>query len=142
MCFSIQDVLSPEECKWIIKKTDDYFESEKKDDNYFLSVITQDEELNTFLYERMTPYLPAVFNNKSPVGLYKDLRFLRYSPEKRSNLAPHFDGMAIRDDKARSYITLHFYLNTVEEGGCTRFFDSKLGIQGKKSSEYVDYRPV
>ncbi len=107
-----------------------------------MSVITQDEELNTFLYNRMTPHLPPVFNNKTPVGLYKDLRFLRYNPEKRSNLAPHFDGMAIREDKARSYITLHFYLNTVEEGGCTRFFDSKLGIQGKKSKEFVDFHPV
>lgn len=52
------------------------------------------------------------------------LRFLRYDPGEY--FKPHMDGMYIRDNGERSYITVQLYLNEGFKGGSTTFMDFDL----------------
>jgi hypothetical protein len=145
LAFVLRGVLSSEECVAIMEQTDALFsESEQAGEHpsgYLLSVMHDDAALASLLEKRIAPALGHEFQGKSKRGVFPTLRFLRYDAEQRSNLAAHFDGMTIEEaTKARSLVTLHVYLNATE-GGATRFYDSALGLQGKKSTTFVDVLP-
>lgn len=145
LAFVLRGVLSSEECVAIMEQTDALFsESEQageRPSGYLLSVMHDDAALASLLEKRIAPALGHEFQGKSKRGVFPTLRFLRYDAEQRSNLAAHFDGMTIEGaTKARSLVTLHVYLNATE-GGATRFYDSALGLQGKKSTTFVDVLP-
>ena len=53
LCFSLQNIFTQSECDWLKSKTDLYFEEEKKDDEYFLSVIREDAEITQFVFDKM-----------------------------------------------------------------------------------------
>ena len=82
------------------------------------------------------------FQDKKYRGCHEIMRFLRYDPKNRNVLAPHFDGTAAgTDGKTKSLVTAHLYLNEGFKGGSTRFYNSKTGLEGKKSKDFVDVVP-
>jgi prolyl 4-hydroxylase len=95
-------------------------------------VIFDDPALAAWLMERLRPHAPATCHGFQLVGLNERLRCYRYRPGMR--FAPHFDGAFIRPDDGperappgtprvieRSFYSVLFYLNAVEEGGETNF---------------------
>jgi hypothetical protein len=55
-------------------------------------------------------------------GCYDQMRFYRYDPLEK--FEPHFDGIRVVGEQ-KSFLTCIIYLNTVQEGGKTTFFDNE-----------------
>ncbi|KAI1803047.1 oxidoreductase domain-containing protein [Daldinia bambusicola] len=70
----------------------------------------------------ITGQFPIIRNETWRISRLRDeLRFLKYGPGQY--FKPHADGQFVDKDGAKSYLTLHLYLNGSEdvEGGATRF---------------------
>jgi predicted 2-oxoglutarate/Fe(II)-dependent dioxygenase YbiX len=55
------------------------------------------------------------------VGCYEDMRFYRYDACEK--FEPHFDGIRRKKNGDKSFLTCIIYLNDVNEGGRTNFYD-------------------
>ena len=131
--FTLDNFLTPEECKAFIKRSEDigYEESKirvgnteemNKDvrDNY--RVVFDDKELADSLFERVKEYLPQELDENKEwklLNLNERFRFYRY--ENGQQFKQHKDGSFVRNDNEVSKVTLMMYLNDDFKGGATRF---------------------
>ncbi|KAF9430314.1 hypothetical protein BGZ94_007401 [Podila epigama] len=85
--------------------------------------IVDDIPFAAQLWERIRPYLPAVYQNRPVVGLNERMRFLKYLPGDK--FEAHMDGEYRRQDGSNhcTKMTVQFYLNDACEGGATTFLD-------------------
>lgn len=131
MAFLLHNVLSKQECEEYIKITEEKgFETALVNigggrqrmmtdvRNSDRCIIDSFEESNK-IWQRIKPFIPAVWKGHRVLGLNERLRFLRYDPGQY--FLPHFDGMYLRENGERSYITMQLYLNEGFEGGSTTF---------------------
>lgn len=142
MAFTLQNVLSKEECQKLIAVTEQtgyrpalvstdigmvYDSSYRFSDRCMIDSPPCANEI----FRRIRPFLPATFNGSCKlVGMNERLRFLRYRPGNQ--FLPHRDGGFFKRDKAgeiveESLFSILIYLNDVNvkngSGGSTRFLD-------------------
>ena len=131
--FTLENFLTPEECKSFIERSETigYEESKirttfgevmNKDvrDNY--RVVFDDPELAASIFERVKEYLPKELDETKEwelLNLNERFRFYRY--EEGQQFKQHKDGSFVRNDNEVSKVTLLMYLNDNFEGGATRF---------------------
>lgn len=72
------------------------------------------------LWSRAAPYAWPGWEGRPALGLNERLRLYRYLPGER--FKPHVDGAYTRPNGERSEFTFMVYLNSVEEGGETKFY--------------------
>lgn len=134
MAFVLHNVLSPQECEEYIKSTEEKgYETalvnigggrqQMMTDvrNSDRCIIDSVDDANK-IWQRINPFVPAQWKKHAVIGLNERLRFLRYDPGQF--FKPHFDGMYLRENGDRSYITLQVYLNEGFQGGSTTFLSS------------------
>ncbi|XP_005110744.1 probable prolyl 4-hydroxylase 3 [Aplysia californica] len=139
LAFVLYNVLTPQECKELIDKT------EKK--GYELALVNtgfgrqkamtdirnssrciiDSEEYATELWRRIKDFVPPVFKGRKVLGLNERLRYLRY--DKGEYFKPHYDGVYIRENGERSCITFQLYLNEGFQGGATNFLGSNFEVE-------------
>jgi predicted 2-oxoglutarate/Fe(II)-dependent dioxygenase YbiX len=93
----------------------------RKDIRNNARVMIDDPEAARALWARATPYLPREERMWLACGLNERLRLYRYDPGQR--FAPHYDGAFERNPFEASRRTFMVYLNEVERGGETVFYD-------------------
>jgi prolyl 4-hydroxylase len=78
----------------------------------------------------------AIYNEQVHLGLpippsarISELMIKRYSASQEDGFQPHFDSIY---EKSNRYLVFLWYLNTVDEGGETRFTDLGVDVQAKK----------
>jgi predicted 2-oxoglutarate/Fe(II)-dependent dioxygenase YbiX len=136
--YTIDNVLSPEECEQIIKRTEaEGFEiatintargaqvvAEMRNND---RVIVDDHGLAADLWSRVREAVPAVLYGRQAVALNERFRFYRYVPGQRFSW--HSDGPFRRENGELSQLTFMIYLNDGYKGGDTRF--EKLRVRGR-----------
>jgi hypothetical protein len=138
LAFLLHNVFTPEECKALIKISEDTGYSPAlvnigggrqvlmKGYRDSSRVVIDDHEFVRCLLTRISTFLPQSFKGESLVEINERLRFLRY--DSGDKFEPHCDGAFGRDDNsAVTLITLQMYLNEGFEGGETTFLDLKTG---------------
>lgn len=143
LAFVLHNVLSPEECKELIKETE-----EKGYEQALLNVggghqilmtdvrnsdrcIIDSTEMADKIWQRIKSHIPEQWKGCHVIGLNERLRFLRYDPGQY--FKPHMDGSYIRDNGEQSFITLQVYLNEGFKGGGTTF----MSLGGAERVEVV-----
>ncbi|KAH8154147.1 uncharacterized protein LAJ45_01915 [Morchella importuna] len=173
----IDDLFTPDECRKMLQFAaltgggwkealinSGYSQVLRKDIRDCTRVMIDDFELAGLIFGRVKPYLDEVvevgkgteWDIASYAGKYykwkmtrlnERLRFLRYT--KDQYFKPHGDGSyATPDDKERSFLTLHLYLNSSGDteggvkGGSTRFLPYNYLSQSlDRDSECLDIEP-
>src|SRR5262245_16484921 len=137
--FTIDDVLTPEECASMIARAEaNGFEvatintarGARVDTNTRNNdrVIVDDMELAQSLWKRVGDQVPPMHSGRQVRGLNERFRFYRYVPGQR--FAWHSDGPFARDNGELSLLTFMIYLNDGYRGGATRF--ERTLVDGKK----------
>jgi len=136
--FIIEDLLSPEECQYIIEKftNSDLVKADLNGADYMKGTI-YDKQIADVLQSRLGNRLPK---DNSVVGLSDRLRFSKY--DKGGEFAIHQDGIH-QDPRTghRSAYTLSIYLNDTFAGGETTFFDGN-DISGLLLSMRLGWAPL
>lgn len=83
-----------------------------------------DSLLAAKLWQRVSPHLPKVIEERQPVGLNERFRLYRYVPGQRFTW--HADMPFRRSTGEISLLTFMIYLNEGYEGGATRFEAAKV----------------
>eukprot|EP01068_Selenidium_serpulae_P007644 Selendium_serpulae@DN4767_c0_g1_i1.p1 len=138
--FVVENLLTPEECKSLIASTENagysYWNPEDPDSFDFRSAYTVEIDapnLAKTIWSRLSQFFQdeLVMNEDDelcergmagswiPSGIYTKMLFARYY--KDQHFGPHTDGATILDANTRSFRPVLIYLNTVEEGGGTKF---------------------
>ncbi len=128
--FTIEMVLSPDECTSLIDFIDDNEpavapvntldgERQRPEVRNNERVMKEDPALAQEIFGRVKARLPARVFAARLSGLNELFRCYRYRPGM--HFAPHTDGAYRRDEEERSYYTFLIYLNSVEQGGETAF---------------------
>lgn len=86
-------------------------------------LIIDDPAIANTIFERIQSHLPKHFGNRSLKGVNERLRFLKYGVGQY--FRQHYDGVYKPDYFEQSYITCQVYLNTVNNGGETVFYNKK-----------------
>ncbi|KAJ6635528.1 hypothetical protein Bhyg_14114 [Pseudolycoriella hygida] len=136
LAFLLHNVFTPTECANLIKTSEEAGYSEAlvhvgggqqllmKGYRDGSRVMIDDCEFVRCLFERISAYLPATFNNQQLLEINERLRFLRY--DKADQFKPHCDASYGRPDySARTLITLQIYLNEDFRGGETTFLQRR-----------------
>jgi hypothetical protein len=89
-------------------------------------VMIDDIPSAEFLYKKLKPLVPLCIEGAYFDSVNERFRFLKYLPDQY--FKEHCDGRYPKNKWCVSMVTIHIYLNTVEEGGDTVFFsdDSQL----------------
>lgn len=90
--------------------------------------MVDDTQFADHLYDRIKAHVPLSFKNCDAVSLNERLRFLRYDPGQK--FAEHYDGVFMRGNGERSYVTVQLYLNEGFEGGATTFLEEGWHSKG------------
>lgn len=90
-------------------------------------LVRDDPALARWLFDRLAGRLPATFDGGTLVGLNERFRFCRYQGGQRFRI--HRDGAHSPSDDVRSRLTLQIYLDDGFDGGRTRFYDGRRGMQ-------------
>jgi hypothetical protein len=102
-------------------------------------VMFDDPERAHSLYQKLSPHLMPLFNEKwAPVGLNERLRLYRYDVGQLFNW--HYDGHFSRSNGERSMFTFMVYLNDDFEGGATSF--SQVGYGVASIGDMIRITPV
>ena len=135
--FTLENFLTPEECKAFIERSEaigyeeskirvrfgaDVTEVMNKDVRDNERVIFDDIELAASLFERVKQYLPQELDETKEwelLGLNERFRFYRYKDGQQ--FKQHKDGAFVRNENEISKVTMILYLNEDFEGGATRF---------------------
>ncbi len=128
--WSIENFLSPEECRALIDKTEKlgYVEAEvslpegakmMKGIRNNSRLLYNDVEMAEKLWEKLKPFCPEKIENVFAVGLNEQFRFYKYELNQR--FKRHIDGRFKRNEQEESRITFMIYLNDDFEGGETAF---------------------
>jgi len=142
-CFTVDDLLSAEECEELIRITEEHgYEAaqinvgggrQRRMDDFRKSgrCIIDSEMFASKLWERLAPLLADDGRSDTasrgwvPIELNERFRFLRYSPG--DYFKPHQDGSYVRESGAkkgdRSFQTVMVYLNDASRGGETKFLN-------------------
>lgn len=146
--FVLENVLTNEECKALMAASENVgYRAAMVSVSYTAMVLDKDyrdsdrcmvdsTKCTEEIFRRVRPFLPEKRDSVRIAGLNERLRFLRY--RKGNKFAPHYDAsFRRRDANGRqtgefSFYTIMIYLNSVQEGGSTRF----LGYAGN-----VDVNP-
>ncbi len=134
----VPDFLTAQECEQLITWTEAIgYEAAPITTNYGFEmrpdvrnntrVIVDDVERASWLWERLRPHAPPVFEGHAAVGLNERFRFYRYDPGER--FAPHRDGAFRRANGEQSRLTFMVYLNGGFTGGETNFDDVTITPQ-------------
>lgn len=136
MAFALYNVFTDEECREYIRITEEK--------GYELALVNvgggrqckmtdvrnssrciwdSDEEAGK-IWERIKDHIPERVRGRKVLGLNERLRFLRYDPGEY--FKPHMDGMYMRTNGERSFITIQMYLNEGFKGGSTTFMDYNM----------------
>ena len=130
----ITNILSPKECKAIIRGTSNSdegftrptaFPKEARDCE---RIHTIDKEMSNIMMPRLKPYLPEIVTIDGVRWVLSRFthhwRYVRYYPG--GHFSPHYDGvkMSIEPFPCMSIFTVQIYLNGHDEfmGGSTRFY--------------------
>ncbi len=144
--YTIQDVLSAEECAEFIDLTERIgyeaatittghgFELRPETRNN-ARVILDDEARAAWLWERVANQFPMIVNGRRAIGLNERFRFYRYDPGER--FKPHVDGYFKRENDEQSLLTLMVYLNEGCAGGETNFLLQNISIAPKTGMSLV-----
>lgn len=128
--FTIDNILSPQECAEYINLTENIgytdapittirgFEM-RPDIRNNQRVILDDTQRAFDLWQRVSNYIPSIIGRWQAVGLNERFRFYRYNPGQR--FAIHHDGSYRRPNGEESLLTFMIYLNDGFEGGETCF---------------------
>ena len=128
--FTVSEILSPLECAEYIALSESIgytaapittirgFEM-RPDIRNNDRVILDAPERAAFLWNRISPYVPANIEGRNAIGINERLRFYRYDPGQQ--FAPHYDGSYRRPNGEESFLTFMVYLNEGCLGGETRF---------------------
>lgn len=138
LAFLLHNVFTPEECKNLIKTSEDSGYSEAlvhvgggrqilmKGYRDGSRVMIDDKEFVGRLLQRIASQLPTSFENEKLLEINERLRFLRY--DDGDQFQPHCDASYGRpDNSARTLITLQIYLNEDFKGGETTFLHRRTG---------------
>eukprot|EP01132_Coremiostelium_polycephalum_P004710 gene4710-5882_t len=163
IAFLLENVLSPSECKSVIKQGEEFgfdnlmLYNKKYRDNQ--RILVKSFSLAEVVFERIKPYLLDQFEiNKDKskstapldsaylgaprgrwdlLGLNELWRLCKYNPGGK--FLAHYDGLYEKDKYTRSFLTFMIYLNGDVDGGNTRFLNAKLSA---KDEGYVVARVV
>ena len=131
--FTLENFLTPEECKAFIERSEaigyeeskirvrfgaDVTEVMNKDVRDNERVIFDDIELAASLFERVKQYLPQELDETKEwelLGLNERFRFYRYKDGQQ--FKQHKDGAFVRNENEISKVTMILYLNEDFEGG-------------------------
>ena len=135
LAFTLDNVLSVEECQELIKVTEEAGyelalintgggrQGLRPDVRNSQRCIIDSHDKAAFIWDRIKSYVPKSWKSRPVVGLNERLRFLKY--KKGEYFKPHFDGNYVRPDGSeRSFVTIQLYLNEGFEGGNTTFMSS------------------
>jgi len=158
--WTVNNVLLPGECIELIKKSEGLGFTEASltmsDNNFVIRpdirnnkrVIWDDKNFAVSLWERLKLFVPVYCNQLlghekighgykvHDIGCNERFRFYRYEERERFN--PHYDGhfsRQIDNHTERSFLTCIIYLNTVNNGGETKFF----GTDNSTGNEFVKF---
>jgi len=145
-CFVVDDVLSGEECGFLVEKAeklgfsfwDERIEKKTAFRNADTVEVVQDE-LAEFLWGRLKGCCDEVvvadedeeherwqrdlIGEWEPCGTNRNILFARY--RQGGHFAPHTDGFSIESCDKRSMYSIVLFLNDCKEGGGTRFFEQE-----------------
>jgi len=123
--YSIDDVLTSDECKHYLDLFNDPTKVEHINDKHrkYYRVQFQDKELANKLYEMVKSYIPKKIK-KISVGMNSFIRLSKYEPGQFFGI--HKDGINFDQEnkKNMSYATLNIFLNDDFEGGETIFYEN------------------
>ncbi|XP_060601017.1 uncharacterized protein LOC132754407 [Ruditapes philippinarum] len=131
LAFVLRNVLTEKECKDYIKKTEKMGYTDAlvnigggrqqmmKDVRNNTRCIWDSFEEADKIWQRIKQFIPDKWRNREVMGLNERLRFLKYNPGEY--FAPHMDGMYMRENGERSFVTIQLYLNQGFKGGSTTF---------------------
>lgn len=129
----IDDVFTKEECQEMIDMTEKigytealvgYDQVRVVESRNNWRCMVDDPKLADVIFQRIKSFLPKTWLSNTLDSLNERLRFLKYNPGEY--FKPHNDGNYVNYSKTKiSYITIHLYLNDVEEGGETTFTTEK-----------------
>lgn len=148
--FVLENVLSQEECKLLIAKSEKVGYEEAtvftgsehrliKGIRNNLRVIIDDTELIEKIWLKVSSFFQNEINDHKAYGLNERFRFYKYEVGQRFN--KHKDGAFVRNENDRSFYTFMIYLNDDFEGGSTDF-ESDISIQPKTGSALVFLHPL
>ncbi|MEK9140933.1 MAG: 2OG-Fe(II) oxygenase [Nitrospirota bacterium] len=144
--FVLHDFLSSDECVALIRRSESLsYETgtvggvvaEEIRNNE--RVLVDDQPLADTLFQRASPWLPAVVERRRLVRFNERWRFYRYRPGQ--TFQPHRDGSYMSlETYEKSEVTFLIYLNDDMTGGETRFFaDLEQVAQG---CPYLTVKPT
>jgi len=143
-CFVLDNVLSEQECKYLVEKTEEmgysFWDSRPDRVTDFRDADTIEvhhPDLAALLWERAAPFLSenVVINPDDdenprwqrdlegtwePVGTNEHVLFARY--DAGGHFAPHTDGFSVVSCDERSMYSIVLFLNACTDGGGTRFY--------------------
>ena len=135
-CFTLNNLLAPEECDFYIKECEkvgfsclaDQFPSYYRIND---RVLTLSHEMADAIFNRIEPLLtrndvirvrPIGFGNEGtwrPIRLNECIKIMKYT--SGGHFTPHFDGPWVPREDESSVFTVLIYLNTEYTGGETKF---------------------
>lgn len=123
VAFLLYNVLSEEECRHIIERTEEmgYHPMPEYDKAYRSNtrVIVDDVDLTQEIWRRIEPFIPPTFTNSrgdwAAYGLNPRWRFCRYTPGQ--HFSSHTDGCFEKSFSERSQLTMMLYLSSSKEFG-------------------------
>jgi predicted 2-oxoglutarate/Fe(II)-dependent dioxygenase YbiX len=154
VAFTLQDVLTPEECQRLIERSEqvgyDIALVNMGNEGPGVHVpgyrdgqrcIIDDHQIVAELWERVKHHVPAEFKRRPVVGINERLRFLKYGPGDQ--FQPHMDGEYHRTDGSGQVtkITIQLYLNDQCEGGATTFLEERMAWSASQTGEKVAVNP-
>jgi hypothetical protein len=128
--FTLDNVLSEEECKHFIKETEaigyeklyGYHPSYRNNTR----IIIQDLDLVDLIFNRIKDFVPQTIEEDGKTwtfcGMNERFRWCKY--DKGQHFNAHLDANFTRNLTEKSFFTFMIYLNDVTEGGCTRFLST------------------
>lgn len=142
--FTIDDVLSPDECQAMIARAESTgfelatinawdgprVDRETRNND---RLIIDDAHLAHDVWIRVSAHIPQVRTGRQVRGLNERFRFYRYTPGQRFHW--HSDGPFSRDNGELSLLTFMIYLSEDYEGGATRF--EGLTVEGRMGMALV-----
>jgi predicted 2-oxoglutarate/Fe(II)-dependent dioxygenase YbiX len=130
--FVVHDFLSPDECEHYRQWSESigYVDAPittstgfqmRKDIRNNTRVMVDDFDLADRMWRRLRIFMAPRYGDFHVAGLNERFRFYRYDPGQR--FRKHYDGAYFRDNGERSFVTFMIYLNDVDQGGDTVFYD-------------------
>jgi len=145
----VNEAVPSDLCEETIKQieTEHEFQSCKINDNYNVEFRTSSEvkisnrNLTNKFWGYIQHYIPQVFDNSQLIGPdHNRVYLLKY--EKGQFFKRHYDGFSEDSKGNKSKITVLVYLNTLKDGGATRFYaEPNRNVYLPDSKETFDINP-